>query len=1149
MINVLEATKSAFLNGKPKTLTITFPDMSLTLTNSDIVSESMVFTQILETESVLSFTGCNANKFEIELADFERDVRGERISVSIQAGNTDSITIFEGIVDEQNNLNHEDITVKIVAYDKLYTIGDTDVTEWYANLIFPMTVKQFRDSFFNHINIPQELSTLPCDDLQMLRMTSADVQINARTVMKSICQANARFGLLRQGTFSYIKLNTNVTTDLSKSHYLNVDYDPYMMEPITKVSVTDDSGTTEESYGSGDNVLKIEGNMVAYAVDREACAYRIYNEVVGLTMNSARLDLVGLPYMEVGDYVELSTEKNDIGMFILSRTLKGIQGLFDNYTSTIDQYMHEVESLSTELIKQNGRINHFYRDLEQTKSTVADNKTDADGKFTQQQTQITQNANSISAEVTRAEGVETALSNRITATEDSFTLQIEEIHREIDGDVNVYYREGVPTLFNYPAWDFTYNIPCNNTVQTTDSLKFLYPDEYYDKNIRSLTIDTDTTVTYRFLEEDGTYFWREVADTDFSIAMQKISELEVTTDSISQTVSSTVTELHSDYYTKNETEGKISVSAEAILSEVSSNYTTTSDLEANYTAKSTFEQTAESLQLQIDAIEIVQNEEVTQYDKYDGAPTLLNYPAWDFTYNIPCDGTVQTTNDLHFVYNNNYYMRNYRSVVWDYKFKHAYRFEHDDNNQWNWYLIDDTEYGTMLRRTAEVKVTTEEIKLDLTENYESKLDAERDYTKKSVFNQTINQISTEVSSKASHSEVSSAITQSADSIMTSVSATYESKTHASNTYETQSNAMAYYDSLSSSITQTATSIESEVEASGYVWETTNTIYSVFYSDVASYHPDNMVANKYYLNQMLGILWIKIGSNYSSSQLNLLSKSASSRITQQAAEISAKVSETGHNIYNTFSWSLTASAFELKSGGSTVFKCNSSGIEINGSGTFSGTITASDGTIGGWNIDSDKLSSTNGRVTISDDGDIECKISNQTKWKLDSDGTITANAGHIGGWEISNGSLRAGQGLGWVEFSSIGDLSCTVNGETMWSLSHSGNLYLAGYLTQAAAAETYTSQESASEAYNQIYGSINAVDGKFSNLNASNIKSGTLASRFLSSDVITTGTLNADMINGALTNTDKIVVNGRNYTPRTFSYAGNNWYILAADRPY
>ena len=602
MINVTTQTKNAFLaNSVGKHLVVSFPDISLTFTDDDIVSESMALTQIIEKSGLLTFKGCNASKFELSLLDFEQDVRGERVTVSIQAGNTEYITIFDGIVDEQNNQNHEDATVKIVAYDKLYTVGEIDVTAWYAGLTFPMTVKQFRDSFFNHIGLAQETVSLPCDNLTMSRMTSADVQLTAKYVMQSICQTNARFGLLREGIFSYIKLSTNVTTELSENQFINVDYDPYLMEPITKVSVLDDSGVTEETYGSGNNVLKIEGNMVAYAVDRALCAELIYDEVSGLTMNSARLNLIGLPFMECGDYVELSTAKNDIGMFILSRTLKGIQGLYDSYDSTVEQYMHEVGSLARELIRQNGRINHFYRDLEETKSTVANNKIDADGKFEQQQTQITQNASSISAEITRAQGAESNLNSRITQTADSLTVQIEAIYAELDGEIEVFYREGEPTLLNYPAWDFTYNIPCNNTVQTTNDLKFIYNDEYYQSNIRDLVYDTDTNQTYRFEKENGVYFWRPIAQTDFGVVMEKVSELEVTTEQIQATVSATVTELHDDYYTKNETESKLTLTANSVLSVVSQTYTNSTDLAANYTKKSTFEQTVDSITTTVQA--------------------------------------------------------------------------------------------------------------------------------------------------------------------------------------------------------------------------------------------------------------------------------------------------------------------------------------------------------------------------------------------------------------------------------------------------------------------------------------------------------------------------------------------------------------------
>ena len=603
MINVSTATKNAYLNHSASNqLSIYFPNLNLTLYNSDIVAESMYLSQIIESESVLTFKGCNASKFEIELVDLERDVRGQRIVVSIQPGmNTDSIVLFEGTIDDQNNINHEDITVKITAYDDLYSVSQNDVTDWYANLVFPMTVKQFRDSFFNHINIAQETVTLPCDDLQMVRMVSSDVTLTAQKVMRDICQANARFGQLRRGYFTYVALSDTVETAISKNTYDNVDYDPYMMETITKVSVTDDSGVTEESYGSGTNILKIEGNIVAYSIDRAECAERIYNEVSGITMNSARFDLIGLPYLECGDYITLSTLKNDLEMYILNRTLKGIQALTDNYSSTIDKYQHEVNSVESQLLVRDGRMNHFYRDLEQTKSTVADNKTDADGKFLQQQSEITQNAGSIAAEITRATGAEASLSNTITATASALTVQIEEIYAELDGEIAVYYREGEPTLLNYPAWDFTYNIPCNNTVQTSDNLKFIYTDEYYQENIRDLVYDTNSNLTYRFEKEDGAFYWKPIADTDFSVAMQKISQLEVTTDEISATVSATTTELHSDYYTKNETEGRLSVTAEGILSTVSQEYTNSSDLAANYTKKTTFNETVDGINASVSA--------------------------------------------------------------------------------------------------------------------------------------------------------------------------------------------------------------------------------------------------------------------------------------------------------------------------------------------------------------------------------------------------------------------------------------------------------------------------------------------------------------------------------------------------------------------
>ena len=69
---------------------------------------------------------------------------------------------------------------------------------------------------------------------------------------------------------------------------------------------------------------------------------------------------------------------------------------------------------------------------------------------------------------------------------------------------------------------------------------------------------------------------------------------------------------------------------------------------------------------------------------------------------------------------------------------------------------------------------------------------------------------------------------------------------------------------------------------------------------------------------------------------------SSRITQTAEAISAKVSSTGGN-NSSFGWTLTASGMSLYSGGTEVFKATSAGIEVKGK------ITATSGAIGGFTI--------------------------------------------------------------------------------------------------------------------------------------------------------------------------------------------------------
>lgn len=136
---------------------------------------------------------------------------------------------------------------------------------------------------------------------------------------------------------------------------------------------------------------------------------------------------------------------------------------------------------------------------------------------------------------------------------------------------------------------------------------------------------------------------------------------------------------------------------------------------------------------------------------------------------------------------------------------------------------------------------------------------------------------------------------------------------------------------------------------------------------------------------------------------------SSRITQNATSINAKVSKTGGN-NSSFGWSLLSNKFSLFSGNKEVFKCTSSGVEIQGK------ITSTSGQIGGFTIGSSALyngmsslsSSANG-VYVGTDG-----ISvGGGKFKVTSSGAVSAanmtltGTLKIGGSTITADALRSG----------------------------------------------------------------------------------------------------------------------------------------------
>lgn len=116
----------------------------------------------------------------------------------------------------------------------------------------------------------------------------------------------------------------------------------------------------------------------------------------------------------------------------------------------------------------------------------------------------------------------------------------------------------------------------------------------------------------------------------------------------------------------------------------------------------------------------------------------------------------------------------------------------------------------------------------------------------------------------------------------------------------------------------------------------------------------------------------------------------SELSIASSEISAKVSKKSPEGQTSFSWNLTDSAWEVKSGNNTIFRVDSSGAQV------SGRITATSGQIGGFTIgaaaiykDTSSLTSTTKGVFIGTSG-IRINGSDSAYFKADKNGNIEAN---------------------------------------------------------------------------------------------------------------------------------------------------------------
>lgn len=429
-----------------KQLTIKTDDSLVTITNTELHQEQFELSESLCSESELRFGCCEASSIKFKISNVFTPLNGKWLTVTETLdGNTD-VSFQFGRYKVNSDKPSADRTCRdVIAYDAMYDIINADVADWY-NTILPdkastVTLKEFRTSFVEYFGLEQEEIDLVNDGM-VIEKTIEPSEISGKDVITAICEINGCFGHIgRNGKFKYILLpkyiqglypandlypeddlylrNPN-TTKISNSLYISCQYEDFVTRKIDKLQIRQTEDDMGSIVGKGVNCYIVEDNFLVYgksADDLETIAKNLFSVISNICYRPFEADCKGNPCFEVGDAVRITTKYEIVESYVFKRTLKGIQALRDDYSSDgVLEYAEKVNSVNRSIIQLKGKTNELERTVEETKSTINDVERDF-------QTQITQNAERISAEAIRAKNSEDELSAKVQLTAESITAE------------------------------------------------------------------------------------------------------------------------------------------------------------------------------------------------------------------------------------------------------------------------------------------------------------------------------------------------------------------------------------------------------------------------------------------------------------------------------------------------------------------------------------------------------------------------------------------------------------------------------------------------------------------------------------------------------------------------------------------------------
>nr|DAU57604.1 MAG TPA: tail protein [Caudoviricetes sp.] len=344
-----------------------------TYTNKDFTSGSLKIKESLCSKDTLDLTSVEASTLKVTIAKENGNVIGligKRVTAKQGALDLGVYTIV-------NAKLSTDYTTDIECFDDLKKFVDTDVSDWWnTQLVFPLTLKDLLIKLCERVGVPTELPNAWTNSDMQATKTAYFQNLKASELLGYIQEASGTFfRMSRSGKLKAINPNKTPTEIPYTRLFNDATISDTVTPAIEKLAIKSNEKDLGVSSGKADgNTYLILANPLLFGLSTaqmKTISDKLFPAYKWQAYKPCKASYKSLPYLEVGDWVKVTTFKGIVATFpIFSRELSDINLIADTVETKGKKEQKKTVSSAKQIQVLSWNVHEMENTLETFKSKI-----------------------------------------------------------------------------------------------------------------------------------------------------------------------------------------------------------------------------------------------------------------------------------------------------------------------------------------------------------------------------------------------------------------------------------------------------------------------------------------------------------------------------------------------------------------------------------------------------------------------------------------------------------------------------------------------------------------------------------------------------------------------------------------------------------